>query len=200
MAKQKKVYDYDKDDDRTILDDILGFAKVFVVSAIVIMVLINFIAYPVSVVGRSMKPTLNDGDHGFTSIISTYTGEPERGDIVVITIENPETGATEHWVKRIVGMPGETIKCEDEQIYINGKAFTEDYLDDDYIDQMIDEFGYVNMDFDEVQLGDDQYFVMGDNRPYSEDSRYERVGPITKDQILGEGVFVFWPLSDFGWN
>ncbi|MBB5183925.1 signal peptidase I [Catenisphaera adipataccumulans] len=198
--KKKSELDYNEDDERTLGEDILDFVKVFVICAIIIMVFINFIAYPVTVVGRSMKPTLLNGEYGFTNRFTVLTNsEVKRGEIVVITMKNEDTGETEHWVKRVIGLPGETISCKNETIYIDGKALDEsDYINESYRQEMIDQFGYFNMDFDEVTLDDDEYFVMGDNRPYSKDSRYADVGPIKKSQIFGEGVFVLLPLSNMG--
>ncbi len=196
--KDKKKNNYEEDE-RTLTEDILDFVKVFAISAIVILLFINFIAHPVNVVGRSMDPTLQDGEYGFTSIISLAFDEPERYDVVVVTMEDEDSGETEHWVKRIIGMPGDTIQGKNGKIYVNGEAIDESsYIDEDYKQECIDSLGYFNMDFDEVELGDDEYFVMGDNRPYSKDSRYEDVGPITSDQIFGKGVFVIFPISEFG--
>lgn len=200
VENKKSNYDYNEDDERTLGEDIIDFVKVFVISALVILVLINFVAYPVTVVGRSMRPTLENGEFGFTNKISVLLSKNvERGDVIVATIKDSESGETEHWVKRIVGLPGETIKCKNEKIYINGKVLDEsDYIDEDYKQSMIDEFGYFNMDFAEVTLGEDEYFVMGDNRPYSKDSRYSDVGPISSSQIFGKGVFVLYPFKEIG--
>lgn len=197
--KKKKKIEYDRDDERTLGEDILDFIKVFAISALVILLFMHFIAYPVTVSGRSMVPTLQNGEYGFTNIINLAFKEPARGDIVVVNMYNEDTQQNEKWVKRIIGLPGETIECKNEIIYINGKALDESsYISSSYRQKMIDEYGYFNMDFSVVKLGKNQYFVMGDNRPYSKDSRYKDVGPITKSQIFGDGIFVIWPLSVFG--
>ena len=196
---------YNEDDERTLLEDILGFIKVFVVSAIVILLFVNFVAHPVRVDGRSMYPTLKDGEFGFTNVGGVLLNGVERGDIVVVTME--EEGQKTHWVKRVIGLPGDTVSCVNDVVYINGKVLDETkYIDPDYRQSLVDKFGYFNKvpnadntnveDFEEVKLKDDEYYVMGDNRPYSKDSRY--VGPVKKSQIFAKKMLVLLPISDIG--
>lgn len=206
MKKSKKnELRYNEDDERTLLEDILGFIKVFVVSAIVILLFVNFVAHPVRVDGRSMYPTLKDGEFGFTNVGGVLLNGVERGDIVVVTME--EEGQKTHWVKRVIGLPGDTVSCVNDVVYINGKVLDETkYIDPDYRQSLVDKFGYFNKvpnanntnveDFEEVKLGDDEYFVMGDNRPDSKDSRY--VGPVKKSQIFAKKMLVLLPISDIG--
>ena len=206
MKKSKKnELRYNEDDERTLLEDILGFIKVFVVSAIVILLFVNFVAHPVRVDGRSMYPTLKDGEFGFTNVGGVLLNGVERGDIVVVTME--EEGQKTHWVKRVIGFPGETVSCVNDVVYINGKVLDETkYIDPDYRQSLVDKFGYFNkvpdadntnvVDFEEVKLKDDEYYVMGDNRPYSKDSRY--VGPVKKSQIFAKKMLVLLPISDIG--
>lgn len=206
MKKAKKSESrYNEDDERTLLEDILGFIKVFVVSAIVILLFVNFVAHPVRVDGRSMYPTLKDGEFGFTNVGGVLLNGVKRGDIVVVTME--EKGQKTHWVKRVIGMPGDTISCVNDIVFINGKVLDEtQYIDPDYRQSCVDQFGYFNkvpnadntdvQDFEEVKLGDDEYYVMGDNRPYSKDSRY--VGPVKKSQLFAKKMLVLLPISDIG--
>lgn len=206
MNKSKKnELRYNEDDERTLLEDILGFIKVFVVSAIVILLFVNFVAHPVRVDGRSMYPTLKDGEFGFTNVGGVLLNGVERGDIVVVTME--EEGQKTHWVKRVIGLPGDTVSCVNDVVYINGKVLDETkYIAPDYRQSLVDKFGYFNKvpnadntnveDFEEVKLGDDEYYVMGDNRPYSKDSRY--VGPVKKSQIFAKKMLVLLPISDIG--
>lgn len=206
MKKAKKSeLRYNEDDERTLLEDILGFIKVFVVSAIVILLFVNFVGHPVRVDGKSMYPTLKDGEFGFTNVGGVLLNGVKRGDIVVVTME--EKGQKTHWVKRVIGMPGDTISCVNDIVFINGKVLDEtQYIDPDYRQSCVDQFGYFNkvpnadntdvQDFEEVKLGDDEYYVMGDNRPYSKDSRY--VGPIKKSQLFAKKMLVLLPISDIG--
>ena len=206
MKKSKKnELRYNEDDERTLLEDILDFVKVFVISAIVILLFVNFVAHPVRVDGKSMYPTLKDGEFGFTNVGGVLLNGVERGDIVVVTME--EEGQKTHWVKRVIGLPGDTVSCVNDVVYINGKVLDETkYIDPDYRQSLIDKFGYFNkvpnedntdvQDFEEVTLGDDEYYVMGDNRPYSKDSRY--IGPVKKSQIFAKKMLVLLPISDIG--
>lgn len=219
MKKSKKnELRYNEDDERTLLEDILDFVKVFVISAIVILLFVNFVAHPVRVDGKSMYPTLKDGEFGFTNVGGVLLNGVERGDIVVVTME--ENGQKTHWVKRVIGLPGETVSCVNDVVYINGKVLDETkYIDPDYRQSFVDEYHYFNkvensdlgdnkrnynpdfkyksaIDFKETKLGDDEYFVMGDNRPFSKDSRY--VGPVKKSQIFAKKMLVLLPISDIG--
>ena len=221
MKKSKKnELRYNEDDERTLLEDILDFVKVFVISAIVILLFVNFVAHPVRVDGESMYPTLKDGEFGFTNVGGVLLNGVERGDIVVVTME--EEGQKTHWVKRVIGLPGETVSCVNDVVYINGKVLDETkYIDPDYRQSFMEEnnckwFNKVfnsndkenkrnynpdfedrtYIDFKEVTLGDNEYFVMGDNRPYSKDSRY--VGPVKKSQLFAKKMLVLLPISDIG--
>lgn len=206
MKKSKKnELRYNEDDERTLLEDILDFVKVFVISAIVILLFVNFVAHPVRVDGNSMYPTLKDGEFGFTNVGGVLLNGVERGDIVVVTMK--EEGQKTHWVKRVIGLPGDTVSCVNDVVYINGKVLDETkYIDPDYRQSLVDKFGYFNKvpnadntnveDFEEVKLKDDEYYVMGDNRPYSKDSRY--VGPVKKSQIFAKKMLVLLPISDIG--
>lgn len=216
---KKNELRYNEDDERTLLEDILDFVKVFVISAIVILLFVNFVAHPVRVDGKSMYPTLKDGEFGFTNVGGVLLNGVERGDIVVVTME--EEGQKTHWVKRVIGLPGDTVSCVNDVVYINGKVLDETkYIDPDYRQSCIDNIKdhYFNkvpnsdlgdnkrnynpdvedqyVDFKEVTLGDDEYFVMGDNRPFSKDSRY--VGPVKKSQIFAKKMLVLLPISDIG--
>lgn len=134
---------------------------------------------PVIVSGHSMDTTLDNGMYGFSSNVKENT-EIERGDIVIVRT------STKVIIKRIIGMPGETIRCEGGIVYINDEAIVEDYITG------------VTEDFDECVLGEDEYFVMGDNRKHSKDSRI--IGPITKDQIIAKHLFVVTSINKFGYH
>ena len=123
----------------------------------------------------------------------------------LVTME--EDGQKTHWVKRVIGLPGDTVTCVNDVVFINGKVLDKtQYIDPDYRQSCVDKFGYFNKvpnedntdvkDFDEVKLDNDEYYVMGDNRPYSKDSRY--VGPVKKSQLFAKNMLVLLPFSDMG--
>ena len=149
-------------------------------SYIIILILViltrTFLITPVRVSGTSMNNTLRNGDVMFLYKIATF----EREDIVVVN--KKVEGST--IIKRIIGMPGETIKCKDGIIYINGKKYK-------------DPFGYgKTSDFSKVKLKKGEYFLLGDNREVSQDSRY--FGPVKEKYLLGETNFIIFPFKHFG--
>ena len=125
-----------------------------------------------------MKPTLNGGE----LMILSKVADIDRFDIVVIKMN--KQGKKEELIKRVIAMPGETISCEKGVIYVNGVKQEEEYSNG------------VTEDFDKIELADDKYFVMGDNRENSADSRL--FGPFKKDQIAGQTEVVLLPFSKIG--
>ena len=132
--------------------------------------------------GSSMKPVLESGDVVLMNRLSSDIGKPNRLDVVVFEREGQQPG-----IKRIIGLPGETVQIVDGYIYINGKQ-----LDEHYGNEIIEEAG---MAAEPVTLGEDEYFVMGDNRNDSKDSRYWIHPYVSKDKILGKAVFRYWPIT-----
>lgn len=139
-----------------------------------------------TVEGESMNPVLQDGDVVITS--HYIFSSPKRYDIVVVTIDRAEDI---NYVKRVIGMPGETIQIKDGIVYINGEKLE----DDDYASTPIDDPGIAA---EPITLGEKEYFVLGDNRSVSADSRKETVGVIARGQIRGKVVFRIGPFKRFG--
>lgn len=161
-------------------DFLLDLLKNILISFVLILIIVNFIAIPVRVDGSSMYPNLKDGDFGFSGIFTKWFGI-DRFDVVVIDSNKSDN----RLVKRIIGLPNETIKYKDNVLYVNGEVVEETFLDDS-----------VSTDNFEITLGDDEYFVLGDNREVSRDSRY--YGPFTSSEIMAKGVLTLWPFSDVG--
>ena len=151
---------------------------------------IQFCFQTVTVHGDSMQPAYYDGDTVLVNKLDYRFGSPKRLDAVILELEN---GSTTHYsVKRIIGMPGETVQIKDGKVYINDKELKSDvYGITDYID-------YPGIAEEPVTLGKDEYFCLGDNRPVSQDSRYEIVGPVKRSQIVGKVWIRIWPLNKFG--
>ena len=159
-------------------EKILKFLKEIYPYIIIILVVIlirTFIATPVRVDGPSMNEALHDGE---LLILKKFDKSYDRYDVVVFNRKNDKL------IKRIYGLPGEKIKCVSGIIYVNNEK-----IDDSHAHGK-------NMDFSEVTLADNQYFVMGDNRENSYDSRY--FGPINKDSIQGITNFRLFPFDKFG--
>ena len=120
---------------------------------------------------------------------SYHFKDPQRFDIVVFPMYDGE----EYFIKRIIGLPGETVRIDHQgNIYINGEQLEESYGYETIEPEMI------GRAFDGVTLGDDEYFVMGDNRNESEDSRFDIVGNVKRKDLMGKAVFRLWPITSFG--
>lgn len=148
----------------------------YIVIVLVVVLIRTFIITPVRVDGDSMKNTLKNGD-----ILLLYKlGSINRFDIIVLDEEKDN----EKIIKRVIGLPGETVAIKKGKIYINDKV-----IDDEYA------YGETS-DYDKVTLEDDEYFILGDNRLISKDSRY--FGPIKKSEIKGKIVFRLFPFTKIG--
>lgn len=142
-----------------------------------------FLVEPIRVDGSSMTPTLVDGEHMLVEKLSFWTREPARGEIIICFYP----GYTESCVKRVIGLPGETVSVKDGRVFIDGDPLDESYYWNDMI------YG----DTEPVLVGNRQVFVMGDNRNGSKDSRNPSVGCISSENIVGRVVAVIWPVSNF---
>lgn len=146
--------------------------------------IVKFVAQRTEVIGSSMYPTLESGDNLIVEKVSYRLHAPKRFDIIVFPYpEDPSV----RYIKRIIGLPGETIQIADEKIYINGQVLEENYG--------AEPITYPGVAADPITLGDDEYFVLGDNRGNSKDSRYEVVGNIHRKDIIGRAWVRIWPVS-----
>ncbi len=148
---------------------------------------ITFVGQRTYVSGESMKNTLEDGDNLIVDKITYRFSAPKRFDIIVFPFEYEEDT---YYIKRIIGMPGETVQILDGKIYIDGEQLNESYGREVMVSGGIAETP--------IALGADEYFVLGDNRNASSDSRDPSVGVIHKDKIIGRAWLRIWPLSEFG--
>jgi signal peptidase I len=151
-----------------------------------------FLFTPIVVDGLSMMPTLHNGDRMIVNKLSYTVGEPDRFDIVVF--HAPEQ---KDYIKRVIGLPGDTVEYENDVLYINGKAYEEPYLEE-YKEQVDD--GLLTEDFTlEEKIGqgtvpEGTLFVMGDNRRFSKDSRH--IGVVDIDEVIGSTNVIYWPIQD----
>ncbi|WP_455618654.1 signal peptidase I [Eisenbergiella sp.] len=150
--------------------------------------LITFVGQRTSVSGSSMEPTLSNNDQLILDKISYRFSEPKRFDIIVFPFQYKENT---YYVKRVIGLPGETVQIDLEgNIYINGEILEEDYGKEKIV--------FPGLATEPITLGDDEYFVMGDNRNNSSDSRDPSVGNIRRSNIIGKAWVRIWPLNKFG--
>lgn len=152
--------------------------------------LIHFVGQRTAGEGSSMEATLSDGDNLIVDKITYRFNDPERFDIIVFPFQYEER---KYYIKRIIGLPGETVQIDQAgTIYINGEVLEESY------GREIIKPENIGIAVEPVTLGEDEYFVMGDNRNNSTDSRTEIVGNIHRDDIVGRAWLRIWPLSKFG--
>jgi len=148
-----------------------------------------FVAHQTTIEGESMEPSLQDNDSVIIQKLSYYWKDPKRYDVIVFPVpEEDGTDSGVYYIKRVIGLPGEVVQIIDGEVYIDGNK-----LDgDNYSDEEITDPGIAEMP---VQLAEDEYFVLGDNRNMSTDSRYKYVGMVKRKDIEGEAWCCIWPFS-----
>lgn len=167
--------------------DAIYLLAIFLVS----FLLVKFVGQRTIVDGSSMESTLQNGNNLWVNKIVYRFSDPKRFDIVVFPPDDSDNNT--YYIKRVIGLPGETVQIGlDGTIYINGEA-----LEESYGREIIDA-NHIYRASEPILLGDDEYFVMGDNRNNSVDSRLPSVGNVKKSSIIGKAVFRFYPFSSFG--
>ena len=145
----------------------LEYFKTIFLSVSITLIFITFVAQLTTVVGESMMPTFHNGEK---LIVQKISKTFDRYDVILFNATK-----TDVYIKRVIGLPGETIKIENNTIYINGNPI------DDVVNVEMEYYGIAE---GEVTLGENEYFVMGDNRNNSMDSRYKEIGPVSSDKII----------------
>jgi signal peptidase I len=155
-----------------------------VFSAAVSVLIILFLYQPVRVEGTSMLPRLEDHDRLFINKFVYHITSIERGDVVVFHYPRDPSKS---YIKRVIALPGDRLRIDHGLVWVNGKEVLESYVPDMYRD---------THSYPESIVPDDSYFMMGDHRSISSDSR--EFGPVERDLIYGKAVFVYWPAKDVG--
>ncbi len=156
----------------------------FLVVIIITFIFIKYICQRTDVIGTSMSPTLENGDCLIVDKITYKIREPERYEVIVFPYRD---GSSRYYVKRIIGLPGETIQIIDGYVYIDGEK-----IDEPYLTETIKEAGSAVVP---ITLGEDEYFVMGDNRNNSLDSRSTEIGIVSREEIKGKILLIMWPFD-----
>ena len=167
--------------------ELLGWLAYFVVIIGLTYLIITFVGQRTTVSGSSMETTLSDGDNLIVDKISYRFNDPERFDIIVFPYKHAEDT---YYIKRIIGMPGETIQIKSGNIYINGEILLEQYGT-----ERMEESGIAT---EPLTLAENEYFVLGDNRNHSSDSRDPNVGVLKREDLIGRAWVRIWPLDEFG--
>lgn len=173
---------------KKVLKEILSTSLYLLVVLCLTYVVIHFVGQRTQVEGRSMETTLNNKDNLIVDKITYRFNDPKRFDIVVFPFQYAQNT---YYIKRIIGMPGETVYIDEEgNIYIDGEILSEDYGK-----EVIEDAGRA---YEPITLAENEYFVMGDNRNNSSDSRDPVVGNISRSDIIGRAWIRIWPLDKFG--
>ncbi|MDI9498713.1 MAG: signal peptidase I [Bacillota bacterium] len=171
--------------------EVLDWVKYILIAVVLGLAITTFVLQRNEVVGNSMYPTLHDGDQLWVEKITHHFGGVRRGDIITFSTANlPGGHREEDLVKRVIGLPGERLEIRDGAVYINGERLDEPYLREDITTEPR------LVGFASLTLASDEYFVLGDNRPDSSDSRV--FGPIRADDVIGETLIRVFPLERFG--
>lgn len=166
---------------------IVSLLETVVVALVISIVLYIFVMTPHEVIGNSMHPTYKNGEYLMANRISYRIGEPERGDVIIFKYSD-----TQDFIKRVIGLPGDTVMLKDGQLYVNNKLLDEsDYL----ADTVYTNGGEYLKEGESKKVPEGEYFVCGDNRPHSSDSRV--FGPIPEKDIKGKAWIVYFPFSEF---
>lgn len=180
-----------KQDDKFLLA-LKELIKTLVIAIVSVIILTQFFLLPVKVEGSSMYPTLEDHDIGFANIISRNMGGIDRFDVVVVKFE----AENKNIVKRVIGLPGDTISIKDDVLYVNGQAIEESFLDTEYVKDYKDDNNRFTSDIEEISVPEGHYYVLGDNRPNSKDSR--QYGTFKASEIKSKSVYVIFPFNNLG--
>lgn len=176
-----------------IKDKILTSIEYLLMSSMIFFIIYVFVAQLVQVAGVSMSPTLHDKDQLLAEKISLTLNNVNKGDIIIFNSEPDENNNSHLLVKRVIATQGDTIKFENGFIYLNDKLLQEEYLENDVFTNLNTDHKVIESN--EYLIGEDSYFVLGDNRDESNDSRY--FGSIHKSDILGKVILRYLPIKDF---
>jgi len=166
----------------------LDIIETIVIALAIFVIVYLFLFQPHQVDGNSMFPNFHDGDYLLTDKISYHLSDPKRDDVVIFTAPRNEDY---DYIKRIIALPGEMVKLEEEKILINNNPLKQPYLN-----EKITFGGNFLKIGEEIIVPEDNYFVLGDNRNHSSDSR--DWGFVPKDNIIGKAWLKYWPLNDMG--
>lgn len=170
------------------IKDILSWILYMVVIIALTVLFLRFVMQRTQVLGNSMRPTLEDGDSLMVDKLSYRFTDPERFDIVVFPLRH---GEETYIIKRVIGLPGETVQItEDGRILVNGEVLTEHYG--------LEVIKNPGRAAEPLTLGSDEYFLLGDNRNNSLDSREATIGNVKRSELIGKAFIRVYPFSSFG--
>lgn len=181
MVTYKKQYK-----EHNVLQEAIKWGADIIVAVCIVYMLVFNLCERVTVVGHSMEESLMNGDKVMINKLDYSVAEVERFDIIVFKTET-ETAVSDYYIKRVIGLPGERVKIEEGVVYINDEK-----LKEDVIKSVIFDSGVAK---EEITLGKDEFFVLGDNRNNSEDSRQTTIGFVQRENIVGRVWLIYSPMD-----
>ena len=154
------------------------------ISILISLFIILFVYQPVKVEGGSMEPGLEDQERIFINKLAYRLEAIERGDVIVFRYPRD---TRKNFIKRVIGLPGDRVRVGDGHVYLNGHLLREPYVPEEYMD---------SRSYSEIRVPIDSYYVLGDHRSMSNDSR--EFGPVSRSYIYGKAVFGYWPMEKMG--
>lgn len=171
-----------------LLKEIAVWIVEILLTIVAAIIMVSFFGFRVSVIGPSMSPTLENGEKVLVNRFVYKLFDPKQNDLIVFQPNGNEK--SHYYVKRVIALPGDTVQIKDGKVYVNGEPLAEG-ADAEKIENAM-------MAENEIIVGEDEYFVLGDNRNNSEDSRYASIGNVKKDHITGEAWMVVYPFDRIG--
>ncbi len=186
MSKESAIEKRRKEE--SAVKEVLSWIITIALAVVAALFIKNYVIINANIPSGSMENTIMTGDRLFGNRLAYARKSPERGDIMIFKFPDDET---ENYVKRVIGLPGETVEINDAKIYINGSQvpLEEDYLKEEWTTATGPYF---------FEVPEDSYLVLGDNRNNSWDARYWEHSFVTKDEILGKAVFRYYPIKEAG--
>jgi signal peptidase I len=182
FGKQRKKFNF------PLFKEILSWIFEIIVIIGIAYVAVSSLGYRTNVVGQAMEPTLEAGQHILIDKFTYVISKPKAGDVIVFLPNGNEK--SHYYVRRVIAGPGDTVQIKNGAVYVNGTIY-----DESIVVSSIDDPGIAA---DEIKLGTDEYFALGDNRNNSDDSRYANIGTIKKSYIVGKAWFYFSGGGQFG--
>lgn len=187
-----------------ILNEIIDLLKSALISILVVIALTNFVFKPIEVYGPSSLPTIKEGQIGLSSIISLRFRDVQRFEFVIFPhkdrlgiVRKDNQGNAIYLVKRVIGLPNDTIEFRNDLLYINDEVVEEPFLENPLVEAYRGRGLLFTQNFGPFTLKSDEFFVVGDNRRGSSDSRGD-LGPIKVDDVESVGLFILYPFENFG--